>query len=119
MCAYVGDTNGRLGRGHHVVFTHDFVSVQRIVISPHSDWPACAVDVVERPQDLVQLERARLGIYMVSLASGNAKRREELTETPAPRSPSLRPGSLSMMRTSTPFLRKVSARTRPEGPAPL
>jgi len=48
MCTYVGDTNGRLGRGHHVVFTHDFVSVQRIVISPHSDWPACAVDVVER-----------------------------------------------------------------------
>ena len=52
MCTHVGDTDGRLGREHHV-FTHDFVPVQWIVLSPHSDWPACAVDVVERPQDLV------------------------------------------------------------------
>jgi hypothetical protein len=63
MCTYVGDTNSRLVRGHHV-FTHDFVSVQRIVISLHSEWPARAVDVVERAQDLVQLERARLEIYV-------------------------------------------------------
>jgi hypothetical protein len=118
MCTYVGDTNGRLVCGHHV-FTHDFVSVQQIVLPPHSDWPACAVDVVERPQDLVQLERAGLKIYMVLLAPGNAKRRKELTETPQPRSPSLGLGSLSMMHTSTPFLCKASARTRPEGPAPL
>ena len=30
--------------------THDVVS---IVHSPHSNWPACAVDVVECPQGLV------------------------------------------------------------------
>ena len=52
MCTYVGDTNGRLVRGHHVS-AHDVVSVQRIVLSPRSDWPACAVDIVERPRDLV------------------------------------------------------------------
>lgn len=67
MCTYVRDTNGRLVRGHHV-FIHDFVSVHRIVFSSSSDWPASAVDVVKRPQDLVQLERARLEIYMISLA---------------------------------------------------
>ena len=65
MCTYVGGTNGRVARGDHV-FTHDVVSVQRIVLSPDSDWPACTVDIVERPQDLVQLERARLEIYMAS-----------------------------------------------------
>ena len=118
MCTYVGGTSGRLVHGHHV-FTNDFVSIQRIIFSPRSDWPTCAVDVVECPQDPVQLERARLKIYVVSLAPGTTNRREELTETPHPRSPSLGLGSLSMMRTSTPFLRKASARTRPEGPAPL
>ena len=55
-CTYVGDTNGRFARGDHAL-THDVVSVQRIVLSPYSDWPTWAVDVVERPQDLVQLER--------------------------------------------------------------
>jgi hypothetical protein len=53
MCTYVGDTNGRLVAGNHGIFARDFVSVQRIVISPHQDWPACAVHVVERPQELV------------------------------------------------------------------
>jgi hypothetical protein len=52
MCTYVGDTNGRLVRGHHIS-AHDVVSVRRIVLSPRLDWPACAVDIVERPRDLV------------------------------------------------------------------
>jgi hypothetical protein len=42
----------------------------------------------------------------------------ELTCIPAPRSPSLGNGSLSIMRTGIPFFRSDRARTRPEGPAP-
>jgi len=41
-----------------------------------------------------------------------------LTETPAPRSPSLGSGSLSIIRTGTPFFGRDRARTRPDGPAP-
>ena len=46
------------------------------------------------------------------------KRMYVLTCTPAPRSPSLGNGSLSIIRTGTPFFRSDRARTRPEGPAP-
>ena len=41
-----------------------------------------------------------------------------LTCIPAPRSPSVGPGDLSIIRTGTPFFRSDKARTRPEGPAP-
>ena len=41
-----------------------------------------------------------------------------LTWIPAPRSPSLGNGSLSIIRTGIPFFRNDRARTRPEGPAP-
>ena len=40
------------------------------------------------------------------------------TWIPAPRSPSLGNGSLSIIRTGMPFFRSDRARTRPEGPAP-
>jgi hypothetical protein len=40
------------------------------------------------------------------------------TWIPAPRSPSLGKGSLSIIRTGIPFFRSDRARTRPEGPAP-
>ena len=38
---------------------------------------------------------------------------------PAPRSPCVGPGALSIIRTDTPFCRSDRARTRPEGPAPI
>lgn len=45
--------------------------------------------------------------------------KHDLTDTPAPRSPSLGPNSLSIMRTGIPFCSSDNARTRPDGPAPL
>ena len=64
--------------------------------SPDSDWPACAVDIVERPRDLVQLERE---IYMAS--QWWLKDTQELIETPGPRLESVGPGFVSMMRSAS------------------
>ena len=44
--------------------------------------------------------------------------RAGLTMFPAPRCPTLRTVSFSMIRTGIPFLRRVSAATSPAGPAP-
>ena len=66
---------------------------------------------------MVKLKRARL---QKKNCEANILREAMIGVTwiPAPCSPSLGDGSLSIMRTGIPFFRSDRARTRPEGPAP-
>jgi hypothetical protein len=73
-------------------------------------------DVVENSELCIQLERARLYKYRFDVHCHRKK--VGPTMTPAAREPMRCVRSLSMMRTGTPFWRRTSARTRPEGPAP-